>query len=148
MVGEGHYLPQMKRLATTLGIAHCVDFTGQLLFGNSILDFLDSTDLFTMPSRAEGLPRALLEAMSRACPCVASAVGGIPELLAPGDLVTPGAPEPLAELILKIAFDSNRLLSMSKRNLETAQRYDPQALHRERRTFLEAVKRRFTARLI
>ena len=95
-----------------------------------------------MPSRAEGLPRALVEAMSRGCPCIASSVGGIPELLETSDLVPPRSSEKLAKLILQVASDSNRLLAMSARNLTKAAQFNPQTLKESRRAFLEEVKRR------
>jgi glycosyltransferase involved in cell wall biosynthesis len=142
MVGAGRYLPEMKTLAAKLGIADRVEFRGELSSGRSIFEFLDSIDLFAMPSRAEGLPRALVEAMSRGCPCIASAVGGIPELLEPSDLVPPGSPDKLANLILQIAADSERLLAMSTRNLAKAAQFTPERLNESRRAFLEEVKRR------
>lgn len=142
MVGAGRYLPEMKALALKLGIADRVEFGGELSSRNSIFEFLDSIDLFVMPSRAEGLPRALVEAMSRGCPCIASAVGGIPELLEVSDLVPPGSPEKLAKLISQVATDPNRLLTMSERNLAKAAQFSPQTLNESRRAFLEEVKRR------
>jgi phosphatidylinositol alpha-1,6-mannosyltransferase len=142
MVGAGRYLPEMKTLAGKLGIADRVEFRGELPSGRPVFDFLDSIDLFVMPSRAEGLPRALVEAMSRGCPCIASAVGGIPELLAASDLVPAGSPEELAKLILQVATDSNRLLAMGARNLAKAAQFNPQTLNESRRGFLEEVKRR------
>ena len=142
MVGGGRYLPEMKTLAGKLSLADRVEFRGELPSGRSIFDFLDSIDLFVMPSRAEGLPRALIEAMSRGCPCVASAVGGIPELLEASDLVPVGSPEKLAKLILQVATDSNRLLAMSAHNLAKAAQFSPQTLKESRRAFLEEVKRR------
>jgi glycosyltransferase involved in cell wall biosynthesis len=142
LVGAGRYLPKMKTLAAKLGIADRVEFRGELSSGRPIFEFLDSTDLFVMPSRAEGLPRALVEAMSRGCPCIASAVGGIPELLEPDDLVPPGSPKKLAKLISQVVADSDRLLSMSVRNLAKAAEFSPQTLNESRRAFLEVVKRR------
>ena len=142
LVGAGHYLPEMKTLAAKLGIADRVEFRGELSSGPSIFEFLDSIDLFVMPSRAEGLPRALVEAMSRGCPCIASSVGGIPELLEASDLVPAGSPEKLAKLILEVAADSDRLLAMSARNLAKAAQFSPRKLNESRRAFLEEVKRR------
>jgi glycosyltransferase involved in cell wall biosynthesis len=142
MVGGGRYLPEIKTLAAKLNIADRIEFCGELSSGPSIFEFLDSIDLFIMPSRAEGLPRALVEAMSRGCPCIASSVGGIPELLEPSDLVPPGSPEKLAKLILRVAADSNRLLAMSARNLAKAAQFSPQALNQSRRAFLEEIRRR------
>jgi glycosyltransferase involved in cell wall biosynthesis len=142
IVGAGHYLPEMKVLAAKLNIADRVNFRGELSSGRSIFEFLDSIDLFVMPSRQEGLPRALVEAMSRGCPCIASAVGGIPELLDENDLVPPRSPQRLAELILKVAADSDRLLAMSVRNMAKAAQFIPEVLNERRRAFLEEVKRR------
>jgi phosphatidylinositol alpha-1,6-mannosyltransferase len=142
MVGVGRCLPEMKTLAAKLSIADRVEFRGEISSGCSIFEFLDSIDLFVMPSRAEGLPRALVEAMSRGCPCIANAVGGIPELLEASDLVAPGSHQKLAELILHVAADSDRLLAMSARNLAKAGQFSPQSLKESRRAFLEEVKRR------
>jgi len=142
MIGAGRYLPEMQTLAAKLGIADRVEFRGELPSGRSIFEFLDSIDLFIMPSRAEGLPRALVEAMSRGCPCIASAVGGIPELLEASDLVPANSPEKLANLILQVTADSGRLLAMSARNLTKAAQFNPQALNESRRAFLEEIKRR------
>lgn len=142
MVGAGRYLPEMQTLAIRLGIADRIEFPGELSSGLSIFEFLDSIDLFVMPSRAEGLPRALVEAMSRGCPCIGSTVGGIPELLDASDLVPVGNPKELAKLILQVAADSNRLLAMSARNLAKAAQFNPETLNRARRAFLEEVKRR------
>jgi glycosyltransferase involved in cell wall biosynthesis len=141
LVGAGRYLTEMKTVAAKLGITDRVEFRGQLS-SDSIFEFLDSIDLFVMPSRTEGLPRALVEAMSRGCPCIASAVGGIPELLEASDLVPPNSPERLAELILQVAADPDRLVAMSARNLAKAGQFTPQVLNECRRAFLEEVKRR------
>ena len=48
---------------------------------------MDNIDIYLQPSYTEGLPRALVEAMSRALPCIGSNVGGIPELLRESELV-------------------------------------------------------------
>jgi hypothetical protein len=69
-------------------------------------------------------------------------VGGIPELLEASDLVPPRSSEKLAKLILQVAVDSDRLLSMSVRNLAKAAEFSPQTLNESRRAFLEEVKSR------
>jgi L-malate glycosyltransferase len=144
-VGEGRYRPTMERLADQLSIGDKVEFLGQLTFGNAIFDFLDSIDLFLMPSRAEGLPRALLEAMARACPCIASNVGGIPELLASEDLVPPNDHKALARKIMEVTADPERMKAMSARNLARAKQFDPEVLRDVRRAFYDYVKTHSTA---
>ncbi len=97
LAGDGRYAAAMKALAKQLGIEDRTQFLGQLPFGKAVFDFLDSVDLFVMPSYAEGLPRALLEAMARGCPCVGSDVGGIPELLDPAEMAPAGDRERAGE---------------------------------------------------
>jgi len=113
---------------------------GQLDFGSPIYDFLDSIDLFVMPSRAEGLPRALVEAMARGCPCIGSNVGGIPELLAPEDLVPPNNPEALAQKIMEVTANPERMKAMSERNLARAKQFNPEVLREARLAFYKYVR--------
>jgi len=140
LVGGGRHAPQMRALAQRLGIEDRTRLAGQLPSGPPIFDFLDSVDLFVMPSRAEGLPRALLEAMARGCPCIGSDVGGIPELLAADELVPPSDPAALAEKILEVAANSGGLRSMARRNLEIARQFSPELLKEVRRDFLRYVR--------
>jgi len=70
MAGAGRHAEEIQALAARLGMQDKARLIGQLPSGKAIFDFLDSVDLFVMPSRAEGLPRALLEAMARAYPCI------------------------------------------------------------------------------
>jgi glycosyltransferase involved in cell wall biosynthesis len=140
LAGDGRCMGAMKKLALQLGIADRTRFAGQLPFGRPILDFLDSVDLFVLPSRAEGLPRAMLEAMARGCPCIGSRVGGIPELLNPDDLVPAGDAGALAAKILEVAGAPQRLRQMAARNLEKAKQFSPDVLKEARRAFLRHVR--------
>ncbi len=139
-VGEGRYRRMLELLANELAISQKVNFLGQLKSGSEVFDFLDSVDLFVMPSRAEGFPRALHEAMSRGCPCIGSHVGGIPELLAPGDLVPPNDPKALAQKIMEVTADPERMKAMSERNLARARQFDPETLRVARRKFYQYVR--------
>jgi glycosyltransferase involved in cell wall biosynthesis len=140
LVGEGRYRGTMEALARDLGIQDKIAFLGQLPFGNAIFDFLDSIDLFVMPSRAEAFGRALLEAMARGCPCVGSNVGGIAELLSPDDLVPSGDWDALAKKIMEVAGDPERLKQMSIRNLEKAREFNPDVLREARSEFYRYVR--------
>jgi glycosyltransferase involved in cell wall biosynthesis len=139
MVGDGSYAEQMKALAKQLRVDD-TQFIPRLPFGKPVFDFLDSVDLFVMPSRAEGLPRALVEAMARGCPCIGSNIGGIPELLAPDDLVPPNDPEALAQKIMEVTADATRMKEMSERNLARAKQFDPEVLRQARLAFYRYVR--------
>ncbi len=71
---------RLQRIAEECGVSEKVVFKGQLTH-NNVLKWLDNIDVYIQPSITEGLPRALIEAMSRGCPAIGSDVGGIPELL-------------------------------------------------------------------
>lgn len=138
--GDGVHRAAMENLAGQLGLQRHVKFVGMLPPGKPVFDFLDAVDLFVMPSRTEGLPRALIEAMARGCPCIASAVGGIPELLASEDLVPPNDSALLAQRISEVVRDPSRILRMSGRNLEVAKSYRPELMTEQRRAFYRAVR--------
>jgi len=87
LVGSGRLQHELQTLAQRLGVADAVSFLGQLGTPAQVRRQLDAADLFVMPSRTEGLPRALVEAMAAGLPAVASDVGGIPEVIAPKCLV-------------------------------------------------------------
>jgi len=139
-VGEGRYRSAMESLAASLSIQEKVSFLGHLSFGKSIFEFLDSIDLYLMPSRAEAFGRSLLEAMARGCPSIGSNVGGIAELLAPEDLVPPNDPEALAQKIMEVTANPERMKAMSERNLARAKQFDPEVLREARLAFYKYVR--------
>lgn len=63
-----------------LRVAEQVVFAGSLPH-DAVFSWLDGLDLYIQPSTVEAMPRALIEAMSRGLPCLASEVGAMPELL-------------------------------------------------------------------
>ena len=75
--GEGVYL---KKLSQQLGVQSNIHFLGRKT-PEEVMDILSGADLYIQPSLQEGLPRALVEAMSVALPCIGFNTGGIPELL-------------------------------------------------------------------
>lgn len=71
---------KLKRLAEQLGVSDQVVFKGSIIH-DDIFEWYDSLDLYVQPSLQEGLPRAMIEAMSRGLPCYGTNTGGIPELI-------------------------------------------------------------------
>jgi glycosyltransferase involved in cell wall biosynthesis len=134
IVGSGRHRSELEQLARSLSLHDCVHFTGELA-APAIRSELDNATLMVLPSRAEGLPRVIVEAMARALPCIASNVGGIPELLAAEDLVAPNNPQVLAAKIAEVLGDNARLSRMSARNLEKSQQFRPEILERRRTEF-------------
>jgi glycosyltransferase involved in cell wall biosynthesis len=142
LVGGGKYQPALQARAAALGLGERVVFRGQLASGEAVRAALDAADLFVLPSQAEGLPRAMIEAMARALPCLGSRVGGIPELLPAEDLVTPRDVQGLAAKIVEVLSDPDRLARMSARNLAKSCEYGPEILRERRLAFYRLVRNR------
>lgn len=139
IVGDGKRRGDLEALATRLGCRHRVRFVGQLPF-TAVHAELDKGDLFMLPSRHEGLPRAMIEAMARGLPCIGSDVGGIPELLSPSAIVPSGDIQALTEKIRQVVIDPAWLTQMSARNLEEARLYRKRVLQQRRVGFYRRVR--------
>ncbi len=141
LVGDGQHRSALAERASRLGIASShVHFRGQLASGASDSRRVDRADLFLLPSRQEGLPRAMIEAMARALPCLGSTVGGIPELLPAEDMVPPADAEALARKISEIVSDPQRMQRMSARNLARAGDFQEDVLRERRLEFYRYVR--------
>jgi len=105
VLGEGELRGRLEILAHDLGIAKSVDFYGQV---DNVEDYLVSSDIFVLPSRAEGISNALLEAMACGLPCVATRIDGNRHVLTDGHnglLVPPGDADKLAQAIVRLGQD-------------------------------------------
>lgn len=104
IAGDG---PDRERLVAEidrLGLAAAVDLLGTQPDVGSLLD---AADVFVLSSTSEGLPMSVLEAMAAGLPVVASAVGGVPELVdgETGALVPPADPGALAAALARLAAE-------------------------------------------
>ena len=142
IVGGGRYRAQLEQEADRAGIARRVLFLGAIGAGPPVREQLDRSQLFVLFSKTEGLPRAMIEAMGRGLPCIGSAVGGIPELLAPPYLVPRGDSAALANKIVALLADPSHLNEASAGNLERARQYTDLLLDAKRAEFLDYLRRR------
>jgi glycosyltransferase involved in cell wall biosynthesis len=115
LAGDGPLRESLARAAREAGLSDRVTVAGAWL---SPAEVLPALDLFVLPSRNEGMGRALVEAMACRLPVVACAVGGIPEVLEEGRdglLVPPADPEALALAIGRAADDAPARLELARR---------------------------------
>lgn len=136
IAGEGAYKAELELLVHKLGLSQHVFFLG-LLSRSSVLSLMDEVDLFVMPSRTEGLPRALIEAMARGLPALGSNVGGIPELLHNDFIFESENYAQLASMIGALIGDIPRFSEMSKANIEVARAYEIDELRVRQRAFYQ-----------
>ncbi len=140
LIGDGKHRSELEEQAKRLGLDSRIRFLGQLRGGAAVRAQMDAADVFVLPSYQEGLPRAMVEAMARALPCIGSTVGGIPELLPAEDMVPPGDVEALARKIREVVTHPERMALMSSQNLEKSQEYRDEFLQKKRIAFYRYVR--------
>lgn len=138
-LGNGIHLLSMKELAKELNVEDCIDFKGSV-DAQTLVDYLDQSDCFVMASRTEGLPRAIVEAMSRALPCIGSNVGGIPELIHPQLIFESENSDILAQKIDSLSNNAKDYSVYSAYSLNKAKEFDPKLLEIRREQFFKSVK--------
>jgi len=105
IAGQGHLMSQLQAEAADLGIANRATFLG---LRDDIPQYLQSIDVFVLPSLSEGLPLSVLEAMAAGKPVIATNVGGVSEVVQDqrtGFVVPPKDPETMANRILQVMAD-------------------------------------------
>ncbi|ATC94400.1 glycosyltransferase [Pseudoalteromonas tunicata] len=141
-VGDGEYRAFLENLAVKLNIKNQVKFVGKVSDRELLQKYYDDSDIFILPSRQEGLPRVMIEAMSRALPCIGTDVGGISELINQSFIIAVDDPEGLAERIEYFINNPNIMELESKRNLLTSENYKGEMIQKRRNSFYQGVKER------
>jgi glycosyltransferase involved in cell wall biosynthesis len=106
------YYQECLQLVSRLGIGEHVTWTG---YRRDVPEWMRTFDLFVFPTRAEPFGKVVIEAMAAECPVVASAVGGIPEIISRpelGTLIPPDDPESLAGSAIELLEDRARARAM------------------------------------
>jgi 1,2-diacylglycerol 3-alpha-glucosyltransferase len=119
IVGQGHFEGRLRTLVAALGLDGQVIFTGHVP-NEALPGLLQAADVFVMPSEAELLSIATLEAMAAGRPILAAAAGALPELVEPGAngfLFQAGHPEQAAERMRALMQMSDRWAEMGQVSL-------------------------------
>lgn len=129
----------LKKLANKLGISKQVSFHGSMKH-DKVLEFMETCDIYIQPSKQEGLPRALIEGMSKCLLCFGTNVAGIPELLNKKMIfgTKRNSYKELADMLQNI--DKNNWLNQVKRNFYEAQKYEKSILMNRRKKFFDSFK--------
>jgi glycosyltransferase involved in cell wall biosynthesis len=122
LVGAGDHGEQLRALVAELGVADRVTFTG---YREDRMAFLKGFDVFVLPSRSEGIPRCLMEAMAAGIPIVASDIPGCRNLIdgaSTGLLFPVGDARALRERVVELSESPERrasLVDAARRFIET-----------------------------
>ena len=139
--GDKSYL---ENCATKNNVIDNVVFTGSMGH-DKIFEWLDTIDIYIQPSLTEGMPRALIEAMSRGCPCIASNAGGMPELLEEKFIFPKGNVGQLVKILLNAP--QNGLYAQGVRNKEFTKQFSPDVLREKRLAFYQGFQNYVMRRL-
>lgn len=139
LMGDGGFRDYFESKAKELGAESFVKFMGNVPGGKAVRDVYDKCDILVFPSLTEGLPRTIIEAMARGLGCIASNVGGIPELLDNDFLVNPGNVEELTNKIYNLLQPKTDIESIAIRNINKAKEYHYDILNARRIEFYNKV---------
>jgi glycosyltransferase involved in cell wall biosynthesis len=136
-IGYGDYA-WLSKLANQLNLKNNIKFIGALPH-DDIFNLLKDLSLYVQPSFQEGMPRAMLEAMSVGCPVLGSTIGGIPDILESKFLHKPGDYNRLAEQIKIFYNDRDYLLQQAYLSLDRAQPFIKTTLAEKRSEFFKKI---------
>ena len=106
----------------------------------NVFIWIDSIDISILPSRSEGLPRSIVESISRACPCIISDVCGMPELVDKKWLHDPEDSELLSSLISRMINNPTLMVEAAISNLKRADNYTLKTVRGKRIAFYAEFK--------
>ncbi len=138
-IGDGPSMGDYKDYVKDHGIADRVEFTGRLADGFEVRRRMSEADVFVFPTKAEGLPRVVLEAMAEGMPCLSTPVCGIPEILPCDCLFAANDAGGFANGIVEMLENPDLMTRRSAKNLATAKRYSSSKLNERREAFYRSV---------
>ncbi|MDC6166173.1 glycosyltransferase [Paucibacter sp. XJ19-41] len=141
-IGDGSFVDALKAMCQDFNVTEQVRFVGRIHDRAELLRQLRETDLFLYPTRLEGLPRAVIEAMAVGLPTLSTPIAGIPELLDAAYMFDPDDADGFASAIVRLRERPNELSAMSQHNVETASKFSKEILDERRSRFYRSLRNR------
>ena len=128
VVGDGPDRPALERMCEALGLGGAVHFHG-MGTADQVAEAMRGADLLVLPSHVENAPVVLIEAGASGLPVVATAVGGVPEIVQDswGQVVPVAQPAALASAIERMLAREGRIAPPSRRRSSPATAWSPWA---------------------
>lgn len=137
IVGNGNQT-RLRKIAKKHNVEDNVEFLGGLPH-DKVFELLDKIDIYAQPSvAAEGLPRAMIEAMSRGCLCIGSRISGIPELIDSKYIFKRKNEKEIQTILQSITKEA--FVKEANKNFKTSKEYDMEILKQRRKEFFEEFK--------
>ena len=139
IVGDGDQ-SYLKSIASKYGVEKNIVFTGRKRI-DDVFRLLDDVDIYIQPSLQEGLPRSVIEAMSRGCIVIGARTAGIPELIDDKYVVRKKSVSDIYKLIYEIdAYDKKTIMQIAKRNIEKSKEFEEEVLNKRRYKYYQDVR--------
>lgn len=136
LIGGGNK-KRLETLAKKLDVAEMVHFEG-IVPHNQIFKKLDEMHIYIQPSLQEGLPRSVVEAMSRGLTCICANTAAMPEMVELEYVVERKSVDDIVNVLANLSID--KLINQAKRNFEEAKKYEESVLDKKRNEFFEKIK--------
>lgn len=132
MVGDGK-IEKLQKIAEKNGVKENIKFIGPMQH-KEVFNWLDKINIYIQPSHQEGFSRALIEALSRACPCIASNAGGNPEIVSKDYIFKR---KNVNQIVEKIKDILQHMDEQSKINYDKSKEYQIQQIEAERQRYYQ-----------
>lgn len=138
LVGSGDQT-YLSEIIKKNDVENQVKFLGSMPH-NDVFKWLETIDIYTQPSKQEGLPRGLIEAMSRGLPAFGAKTAGIPELLSSDFIFEHGrnSTDEICKVLL--SFDKETMLEQANKNYQESKKYDQKIIEKRRAKFFNEFK--------
>ncbi len=143
IIGGGSMLDDFKSLVKEYKVEDSFEFLGEIKDKLSVFSHLKSVDVFVLPSRREGLPRCVIEAMSLGIPCVSSRVGGVEELLPNEYLFEINDVDGLVDRTVLYLREKERRKDNSILNFQVAREFQSSILNLRREKYYKQIRKSF-----
>ncbi len=138
LVGDGNQ-EYLRFIANKCGVEEQVKFLGAMPH-NKVFEWLENIDLYIQPSKQEGLPRALIEAMSRGVPALGARTAGIPELIS-NEAIFTNKSNMVSEITAMLkGINKEFLFKNSKQNYNESKKYAKNVIENRRKEFFKKYK--------
>lgn len=137
LIGGGNK-DRLENLARQLDVAELVHFVG-IVPHSQIFEKLDEMHIYIQPSLQEGLPRSVVEAMSRGLTCICANTAAMPEMVEPKYVVARKSVDDIVYVLKNMTIE--KMIGQAKRNFEEAKKYQNEILDLKRNAFFDVVKK-------
>lgn len=139
LIGGGNK-NRLAKVARELDVSDLVHFEG-IVPHNQIFEKLDKMHIYIQPSLQEGLPRSVVEAMSRGLTCVCANTAAMPEMVESDYVVNRKSVDDIVNVLKGMTIE--KMIIQANRNFEEAKKYEESVLDKKRNVFFDKVKKDF-----